>query len=246
MQLNKQQLEQDGYVILKNFIHPDKINLIRIKALLVFKIQFERFGYSGTFKENMVRLFNEQEEIFKNCGKLIQTGLFPLYDLAIDENIQQALKEAGLRFPNMCTRPVLFFNHPELAKDKVYYKTPKHQDWSSMESSLNSLVVWVPLVDVNKENGSVIMYPGSHKQGILPFKSNGGFAEVEYEGSSIQPEMKVGDVAIFSTMLVHESGYITDDSIRWSCHFRYTDMMDNDFIERGFPNPYIYKPITKQ
>jgi len=57
--------------------------------------------------------------------------------------------------------------------------------------------------------------------------------------------MKVGDIAIFSTKLVHKSGDILDDSIRWSCHFRYTDMLEEDFIGRGYPSPYVYSPITK-
>jgi ectoine hydroxylase-related dioxygenase (phytanoyl-CoA dioxygenase family) len=111
---------------------------------------------------------------------------------------------------------------------------------------MDSLVVWVPLVDVNKENGSIIIYPGTHKLGPLPYKSTGGFAEVETIGESLQPELEVGDIAIFSTLLIHESGDITDDSIRWSCHFRYTNMLNQDFINRGFPNPYVYKPIIKQ
>ena len=63
---------------------------------------------------------------------------------------------------------------------------------------------------------------------------------------SIQPELEVGDIVIFSTMLVHKSGEITDDSIRWSCHFRYTDMLCPDFKKRGFPNPYSYIPTTKK
>jgi len=46
-------------------------------------------------------------------------------------------------------------------------------------------------------------------------------------------------------MLAHKSGDILNDSIRWSCHFRYTDMLEQDFINRGFPNPYTYKPVTK-
>ncbi|NBU97565.1 MAG: phytanoyl-CoA dioxygenase, partial [Spirochaetia bacterium] len=41
------------------------------------------------------------------------------------------------------------------------------------------------------------------------------------------------------------SGEIMDDSIRWSCHFRYTDLDSKDFIGRGFPNPYEYKPTYK-
>ena len=57
--------------------------------------------------------------------------------------------------------------------------------------------------------------------------------------------MEVGDIVIFSTLLIHSSGDITNDTIRWSCHYRFTNMLETNFIERGFPNPYIYKPLTK-
>lgn len=246
MLFNKQHLEEKGYIVLKNFFNKKYIETLRQKAEDVFKIQFKYFGYEGDFKENMIRLFNEHESIFINCGKIIQTGLLELYKLPLEEKLVNTIKDLGLEFPNLCTRPVLFFNHPKLAKEEVYYKTPPHQDWSSMESSMDSVVVWVPLVDVNKQNGSVIMYPETHKLGILPFKVTGGFAEVDVTGDGIQSELEMGDIVIFSTLLVHASGDIMDDSIRWSCHFRYTNMLDPDFINRGFPNPYVYKPITKQ
>ena len=249
MDLEKQelvtQLNKDGYIILKNFFSKEYINTLKQKAENIFEIQFKHFGYTGSFNENMIRLFNEQELIFINCGKIIQTGLLELYKLPLEDKLINYIKDLGLEFPNLCTRPVLYFNHPKLAKEVVYYKTPPHQDWSSMLSSMDSLVVWVPLVDVNKENGSIIIYPGTHKLGPLPYKSTGGFAEVETVGEGLQPELEVGDIAIFSTLLIHESGDITNDSIRWSCHFRYTNMLEQDFINRGFPNPYIYKPITK-
>lgn len=246
----KEQLDRDGYVILKNYFNPTFIETLKESAEFVFENQFNSFGYPeatdyNIFKENMIRLFKEQSEIFKNCGKLIQTGLPRLYHIGFEPELLGLLNELGIEQPNFCTRPVLFFNHPQLASSPEYYMTPKHQDWPSMEASQNSLVVWIPLVDVNKENGSIIIYPGSHKQGVLPFTTEGGFAKVEYEGESIQPEMKVGDIAIFSTKLVHESGPILNDTIRWSCHFRYTDMMEQDFIQRGYPSPYEYKPKTK-
>jgi len=247
----KEQLEKDGYIILRNFFPSPIIRRVLNNAKFIFETQFEYFKYPTSnnyvdlFHLNIIRLFNEHEEIFKNCGKLIQTGCIDLYKLAINDSLIETISKLGVQSPNMCTRPVLFFNHPELAKSKEYYMTPKHQDWPSMEASQNSLVVWVPLVDVNKDNGSIIIYPGSHKEGVLPFTTEGGFAKVNYEGESIQPEMKVGDIAIFSTKLVHESGPILNDTIRWSCHFRYTDMMEDDFIERGYPSPYVYKPITK-
>ena len=241
----KSQLNDDGYIIIKNFFDKEYINTLKEKAKNVFEIQFKKFGYTEDFKKNMIKLFKENESVFINCGKIIQTGLIELYKLPIEDKIIDLIKDLGLTFPNLCTRPVLFFNHPKLAKEEFYYKTPPHQDWLSMESSSDSLVLWVPLVDVNKENGSILIWPKTHKQGPLPFKTIGGFASVETFGEPIQPELEVGDIAIFSTFLVHSSADITNDTIRWSCHFRYTNMMDNDFINRGFPNPYIYKPTIK-
>lgn len=238
-------INDDGYVIIKNFFTKEYINSIRKKSEEVFEIQFNRFNYNGDFKENMIKLFNEHEDIFINCGKIIQTGLIELYKLPIEDKVISLIKSLGLSFPNMCTRPVLFFNHPKLAKEEYYYKTPPHQDWTSMESSLDSLVLWVPLVDVNKENGSILIWPKSHKNGALPYKSIGGFASVEVKGEYLQPELEVGDVVVFSTFLIHSSGEIKNNTIRWSCHFRYTNMLDDDFIKRGFPNPYVYKPIIK-
>ena len=240
-----EKLNEDGFIIIKNFFEKSYVEKLRINAENIFKIQFEKFGYEGDFKENLIRLFNEHEQVFINSGKIIQTGLIELYKLSVEDKLINQLKSLGLEFPNLCTRPVLFFNHPKLAKEEFYYKTPPHQDWQSMESSSDSVVLWVPLVDVNNKNGSILIWPKTHKLGALPFTSVGGFASVEVEGDPIQVELEVGDVVIFSTFLIHSSGEIYDDSIRWSCHFRYTNMLDTDFINRGFPNPYIYKPITK-
>lgn len=241
----KQMIDENGFYIYRDFFPKEYIENVKTKAQEVFEIQFNNFKYTGSFQDNIIRLFGEQEAVFINCGKIIQQGLFELYKLPLEDKLTNELKQLGLEFPVMCTRPVMFFNHPKLAKHITYYKTPAHQDWSSMQASMDSLVVWVPLVDTTNENGSIIIYPGSHKQGVLPYESNNGFAQVQFEGTPIQPEVNVGDIVIFSTLLVHESGDIVNDTIRWSCHFRYTNMLDQDYIQRGFPNPYIYKPITK-
>lgn len=243
--LYKKELEENGFIVLRNFFTSDYIENVRMKAENIFQIQFDRFEYKGKFQDNMIRLFNEHESVFINCGKIIQTGLIELYQLAINDSLLNSLKDLGLAFPNLCTRPVLFFNHPKLAKEEHYYKTPPHQDWQSMQSSSDSLVVWVPLVDVNIDNGTLLIWPKTHKLGPLPFKSIGGFASVEANNQFIQENFSMGDIVIFSTLLIHASGDILNDTIRWSCHFRYTNMLDNDFIENGFPNPYIYQPITK-
>jgi len=250
MQEKINKLKEDGYILLKDFFPKDKVENIRKKCEKIFEIQFERFGYTGTFKENIIKLFNEREDVFINCGKIIQQGLIELYSISVDPLLIKELENLGIEFPNMCTRPVLFFNHPSLAKEERYYKTPLHQDWPSMESSNDSLVVWIPLVDVTKEMGGVILYPGTHKLGNICDSIDGGFATIKnYDLNrydEVQPDVNMGDIVIFSTFLVHKSGDITNGEIRWSCHLRYTNMRDPDYIERNFPNPYIYKPIIQK
>jgi len=58
----------------------------------------------------------------------------------------------------------------------------------------------------------------------------------------VSVEVTKGDALFFSTFLIHRSGENTSNSIRWSCHFRYNNLCEPTFIQRGFPHSYIYKP----
>ena len=92
----QQQLKEKGYVILKNFFEKDYIDNLRKGAERIFQIQFDRFGYDGEFKDNMIKLFNEHESIFINCGKIIQTGLIELYKLPVEEKLIDTIKNLGI------------------------------------------------------------------------------------------------------------------------------------------------------
>jgi ectoine hydroxylase-related dioxygenase (phytanoyl-CoA dioxygenase family) len=163
------------------------------------------------------------------------------------------LKETGLETPTISTRPVLYFNHPKLAKQKVFHTVDAHQDWRSMQGSLNSVVIWIPLVDINKDLGALEILPSSHLDGLRTDHVENGFGMVALskveEDKLISIEIKTGDALLFSSFLIHQSGYNITDKPRWSCHFRYNDLEDSTFINRKYAHPYIYKPseelITK-
>ncbi|MEY4610206.1 MAG: hypothetical protein RL246_525 [Bacteroidota bacterium] len=241
----KADLDRDGVVVIPGFFERETIEKIHLAAKRIFQIQFDHLGLEGDFLTQMTTLFKEHLSTFISCGKLIQTGLVELYQLSVNPKLIELVKDLGLSSPLMCTRPMLFFNHPQLAMSEHFYKTPLHQDWVSMLASQDSIVVWFPLIDLSIEHGPVIFYPGSHKLGPLTDKLENGFAEVPFDRSAypkLQPEVNMGDIVVFSTLLVHESGVITNNEIRWSSHLRYTNMEDPDFIDRGFPSPYINKP----
>jgi len=180
-----------------------------------------------------------------NCGKHIQ-HLASLHRLGTEPKILEYLQKLGMTFPNICTRPVLFFNQKKLATEDVYHTVPPHQDWSSMQGSTDSVVVWVPLTDINRDLGALKVVPGSHKNGLQAIAVYESFGIVDSQNSQkeynfIDVGAETGDALFFSSFLIHQSGLNTTDKIRWSCHFRYNNMDEPSFVERGYPHPYLYK-----
>ncbi len=158
------------------------------------------------------------------------------------------VRQLGLEWPNISTRPVLYFNSRNLAAKDVYWRVFPHQDWRSMQSSLDAIVVWVPLADIPAELGPLDILPGSHLDGLVTDDVVEGFGQVAagYLTAGKQfvsvPCQGRRDVLAFSSFLVHQSGTNATDGIRWSCHFRYNNLQDRTFIERGYPHNYLYKP----
>jgi ectoine hydroxylase-related dioxygenase (phytanoyl-CoA dioxygenase family) len=196
----------------------------------------------------LYRLFKEDLTTLSNCGKQVQ-HLISLHQLSLNPKIIELLRAIGLKFPNVSTRPVMYFNNPKLSKEKVFHKVDAHQDWRSMQGSLNSVVIWIPLVDINKSLGALEILPGSHKLGLFTDHVHYGFGMVdlneEQKKQLLPVEVETGDALLFSSFLVHQSGDNITDSPRWSCHFRYNDLAEETFINRGYPHAYLYKPTEE-
>lgn len=246
---------KNGYLLLKNFFRKEEITQVLKDARNVFLRQFRKRGYPGSeagvpldetqFNENLYQLFADDFECLTNCGKQVQ-HLVSLHRLSLNSDIESLLHSAGLTTPIVSTRPVMFFNHQRLAKQKVFHTVDSHQDWRSMQGSLNSAVIWVPLVDIPKDLGALEILPGSHLHGLRTDHIENGFGMVklteEETRSLVSVEVSVGDALLFSSLLIHQSGQNVTSRPRWSCHFRYNDLDDETFISRKFAHPYLYKP----
>lgn len=236
--------QANGFYILRNLISESEISEILNTAKEIFRLGM---GLSPAtdrdFETCLYQYFEKDREGFINCGKQIQ-HMLALHRLGVSHKI---IRELGLPFVNIATRPVMFFNNRRLAEKDVYHTVPAHQDAYSIGGSLDSMVVWIPLINVTKDLGALQVVPGSHAKGLLTSGSLEGFGLVDCfkDEDFITVEMRAGDALFFSSYLVHRSGNNTTDSIRWSAHFRYNSMLDSDFQKRKFPHPYIYKPISK-
>lgn len=242
--------QQRGFVRLNGFFSKEAVEFVRADAKSVFLKQMTSRGFVTStdpdereFESGMACYFTRDLSGFINCSKTCQ-HLISLHRLSLRETIVARLVELGVERPNICTRPVLYFNSRHLAKSEVYYKSPPHQDWRSMQGSLNAIVVWVPLVDISQELGPLEIIPGSHLWGLLESRQDEWYRRIEgLRDDQYQPvEMNAGDALFFSAFLVHRSGNNVTDSIRWSCHFRYNDLEEPTFVSRKYPNPYTYAP----
>src|SRR5438309_1914857 len=182
--------KRDGAVLLKGFFDKVEIAKLRDDAKEVFSIQLRNHGLLGTtspseeeFEHALYKFFDLHFSEFTNCGKQIQ-HLISLHRLSLDARILAALADLGMAFPNISTRPVLFFNSRHLAKEEVYWRVFAHQDWRSMQGSLDATVVWVPLMDIDAALGAIEVVPGSHRRGLLTTEVVNGFGKVEGFGDS--------------------------------------------------------------
>jgi phytanoyl-CoA hydroxylase len=246
---------ENGYLLLKNLFDKNEIISIANAAKAVFINIFYEKKYitnasisisSKEFMFCLKLLYKQDFTTFQNCGKQIQ-HLIELHRLSTSAIVESELKKIGLRMPVISTRPVVFFNHPSLAKSRVFHTMDFHQDWKSMQGSINSVIVWVPLMDIPKEYGALKVIPGSHKGGLRDYKVVNGFGMVKLEESEeseiLDVEVELGDALLFSSFLIHSSGENIMDYPRWSAHFRYNDLSEVTFLHRGYPHPYIYKPV---
>jgi phytanoyl-CoA hydroxylase len=245
------EFRETGSVLVPRLFDRDEVEHIRNDAKRVFSRQLLRHGLVGAeevgereFELALFRLFELHVEDYINAGKQIQ-HLVSLHRLGLDERVMELLGQLGLEFPNVNTRPVLFFNSRHLAREEVYWRVFAHQDWRSMQGSLDAIVVWVPLTDIDVSLGALEVLPGSHRLGLLDASevvNAFGRAEGIDESGFVPVEVHQGDALFLSAFLVHRSGTNITQSIRWSCHFRFNNLAESTFVERGFPNSFSYQP----
>jgi phytanoyl-CoA hydroxylase len=256
MNEDRQKFLQQGFLLKKAFLRPKRLQGLLDEIKQIFRTQMKQAGLDASFDLSderrfttaMAALFKADFEAFVNCGKQVQHSM-NLHRLALDDRIEDLIRSVGLENPNICTRPVLFFNHPSLAKEKVYHTVFPHQDWRSMQGSLDSVVVWCPLLNIDRSMGALKIVPGSHHRGLVSGPVESGFGKVAEElfseGDWVDIDVVQGDLLIFSAFLVHQSGENITDRIRWSCHFRFNNLDESTFIRRKFHHNYLYQPKTE-
>ena len=251
----EQQLDQykkDGFLLLKGVLSTETVEAIYREAREIFARQIQRvLGQTvdiddrDAFESAMFAFFEADFDGFVSTGKTVQHTI-ELHRLGVSDEMLNAVKGLGVEKPVIAVRPAMQFNSRFLSKDgSTHWKLGAHQDWRTGQGSLDSVVVWFPMVPAGEEIGALQVIPGSHTSGLMQANTTGYAGSISQEldeASYVQTSYEVGDVLLFSAFLVHRSGNNVTRTIRWSVQLRYNNLAEPTFIERGYPMPYIYRP----
>lgn len=158
------------------------------------------------------------------------------------DNIVEATSELGIELPTISSEPVLHINSDRLRIPGGYYGFDAHQDWTSIQGSLDVMVVWVPLTKVTATNFPLMVIPRSHTNGLLDGEITNNVYKINercYQESEFIPVVaEPGDVVFMTGWTVHKTGVENCTGLRISASTRYENAAEPTFVEREYPCAY--------
>ncbi|MBK8266374.1 MAG: phytanoyl-CoA dioxygenase family protein [Nannocystis sp.] len=127
---------------------------------------------------------------------------------------------------------------------------PWHQDYPYAQDSPDGVVYWIPLADVDEQNGCLRAIPGSHADGVHPVEMIPPLADAapikglrltasDYLACERRPQlslpMRVGEVLVLSALLLHRSQPNTSGAVRWTVQVRHGNFAHPTAVAKGWP-----------
>jgi ectoine hydroxylase-related dioxygenase (phytanoyl-CoA dioxygenase family) len=244
----------EGYVVVRNILDRSTLDSINGEISELFAIQLRRLGLpieSGVWREafqrNALRLLQADVSTYIATARLTQM-LPSVHRLLICDPILNLARELGIAFPVISTRASIHIMSDVLKIPNGYHKSPPHQDWRSMQGSLDSIVLWLPTTPVSAKSHPLEVVPKSHLLGLLdtvehimtPTVSDARIAESSYVPVPMEP----GDVIAFSSFLVHRTSDEDDGLTRVALSGRFNNALEQTYVAHGYPTPYKYSYQT--
>lgn len=191
------------------------------------------------------KIYSHDRKFYNQCWDAIR--LAPqLLGLCNESKLITMLHNLGVKQPLLEIYPAVRIDLPS----EIGRVLPWHQEWPYGFGSLNSLTVWIALMDINKDQGGLRVIPGSHKFGLLPTVSSDNIISAEVptsaldESSAISVELKEGEAVVISSFLLHSSGNNVSDQCRYSAQIRYNDASCPYFKSNGWLRSFKIEGMT--
>jgi hypothetical protein len=240
----------EGYFVGRNLIPADVLQTINREISKLFAMQLGRLGLPVAPGESREAFLNNAKALlladiptYISTARITQM-LPSVHRLLISEPIMKFVSELGISFPVISTKASIHIMSDDLKIPNGYHKTPPHQDWRSIQGSLDCIVLWLPTTPVSSKSHPLEVAPKSHLYGLLPTAEH--IMTPAVHDSRISPDMFVpvpvepGDVIAFSSFMVHRTGEQGDGLVRTAVSGRFNNAAEPTFVAHGYPTPYSY------
>lgn len=230
-----------GYVIVKKCIQPTQIKRIFNEIETIVNVEAKRHlarksQLHKPFDSSLTALFSLGKEYRSQLYQVFQS-MMSLYEIGASEQLQTIARILDVKCPNL-RNVALRIDIPN--EDK--FLQPLHQDVRGMRSE-DAINFWIPLQAVGVENGTLSVYPGSHKLNAIQCGETNASGYQVIRESQIRGfrrtycEIDAGDVLVFHPYMVHGSNRNRSQSVRWTITVRYDDATAMAWMITG-QNPY--------
>ena len=218
-------IDNEGYILIKNFFDSNQIELFRKTFFKIFSNQTEHhLNYKINNDKDLINLYSKNKEFWVGSYDLLRYNCFINSLCAL---ISESSNLFGIKSPVFASKNVVRCDMP--SDDK--FKFASHQDFNFNFGSKNSVTAWVPFQDTGINDGCLKIVPGSHINGIYDHH-DGNIIKDDFE--YIDCPMEQGDILVFSQFLVHKSGINSGNKVRFSLQTRFNDLDCEHFINNKY------------
>lgn len=238
--------KQRGFLVAKGLVPKKSIEIVHCELSQILYAQIRHLNpqstlscQSNTVYELLRALFDMDQVRYLACLRLA-ARLYSLQALMMHPAVRAYCHSLGIEMPVMQSRTVFHVMSNELKFGNGYFGFDVHQDWPSLQSSLDMVTVWIPLVDVDANLFPIEAIPGSHLKGLC----RGGMSEhintidpSEYQESEfVRLDAQRGDVVFMTAFCLHRSAVDgRDHDVRLAASCRYENAMEQHVIEHAYP-----------
>lgn len=248
------QFHEEGYLIVRGVLDPEKDidPIIEEYKGVLDRLALDLYAAGEItstydelpFGERLIQIYQESGAVHAQYFdfSLPQSNVKPdtpfwagpaVFQMLINERLLDAVE--SIIGPEIYSNPVqhVRLKPPEHLTPKneegrvMLGKTPVHQDngvVTEEADETNMLTVWFPLMDTDKNNGCLCVWPRSHHRGLYdhcPTPIGLGIPGKLLDGKAVAAEMKKGDILFLNKLTIHASFSNNSDDIRWSFDLRY-------------------------
>ena len=225
---HQSELRNKGYTIVDTQFLNEELNNIRNEFYRVNSVFSEKLGGGSIHSDEDIMSFHKNygPQQF-NVWKVFQFDPV-LYRVTGNQQLLDTLANIGLTLPTLDLAPQLRCDMP-IPGQSIFLR---HQDYSYNIGSDDAVTMWTPLQDTRKEQGCLLVVPGSHKNGI--YSHSNGIISDEIKFEFISQEVLFGQTLFFDQKLVHQSGFNSSNNIRFSLQIRYSNLESKAYLDRDW------------